>query len=259
MQERKEIQYLKAARDAISSGQIRDAMSLYAMAFEENPENHEAKYFSKFADFVDNFGTSGDVKYPFLYTLNSLEYAIKYVSEYDCSDYEKSVVITTVISTYNIIFQYIVEAYNILGVDLIDDYIIGLYWLGSYINDDFQGNDDLMAFAADPWEKAIELHQEYGCKYEKYKVEAYAKKLKKIKPEYVVPEKTLENVRERKAREEAEKAEQRAHEEAAKAEQKAREEAAKAEQAQKDKMKLILIAAIFAAVVIIGGLFPYLF
>ena len=242
MQETKEIRYLRAARGAISSGELKDAMSLYAMAFEENPENPEAKYFCEFTNFIDGFGTSEDVRYPFLYVINSLEYAVKYVAEFDCSNYEKSVVITMITSTYNILFDYLLKANDILGVDLIDDFIIGLYWLGSYINDDFQEISDIMEFAAEPWEKAIELHLKYGCNHANYKIEDYAEKLKKIKPEYVVPEKPLETIREQKAREEAEKkakkeaeakaraqmeAEEKAREEAERAEQKAHEDAEK--------------------------------
>ena len=166
-------------------------MSLYRIAFNENPENPEAKYFCKFTDFVDGFGTSEDVRYPFLYVICSLEDAIKYVATFDCSDYEKSLVITTITSTYDILFKYLLEAINLFEVDLIDEYIVGLYWLGSYIYDDFQENSDLMAFAADPWKKAIELHQECGCKHENYKIEDYVEKLKKIEPEYTVPEKSM--------------------------------------------------------------------
>ena len=223
----KEIQYLRAARGSISSGKIKDAMTLYEAALNENPNNPEAKYFCNFTNFVDGFGTSEDVKYPFLYVINSLEYAVKYVAEFDCSDYEKSVVITTIISTYNILFKYLLKANDLFGVDLIDDYIIGLYWLGSYINDDFQENSDFTSFAADPWKKAIELHQEYGCKHENYKVEDYAEKLKMIEPEYTMPVKPAENARERKAREEAERAEIKAREASERTEQKTHEDAEK--------------------------------
>ena len=258
MQETKEIQYLRAARGAISSGELKDAMSLYAMALEENPENPEAKYFCEFTNFIDGFGTSEDVRYPFLCVINSLEYAVKYVAEFDCSNYEKSVVITMITSTYNILFDYLLKANNILGVDLIDDFIIGLYWLGSYINDDFQEINDIMEFAAEPWEKAIELHLKYGCKHANYKVEDYAGKLKKIKPEYVVPKKPLETIREQKAREETEiKAKKEAEAKAQKeAETKARKEAEMKAQKEKEKKQLIIIMAILGAVIFLGGVLP---
>ena len=301
-EETREIQFLRAARGAISAGEIKEAMSLYEMAFNEDSENPEAKYFYHFNDFINCFERGEELKYPILYLINSLEFAVKYIAEFDCSNYEKSVVITTMISTYNIVFDYVVEAYNILGVDLIDDYIIGLYWLGSYIKRDFEEEPDFVEFAVGPWERAIELHQEYGCKHENYKVEDCAEELKKIKPHYVIPAKPDENARERitrekaeqekqrareeaeraekkareeaeraekKAREEAERAEKKAREEAERAEKKAREEAERAEkkareeadakaQKEKEKIQLIIIAAVLVAVVVVGGLLPYL-
>ena len=236
-EETREIQLLRAARGAISSGEIAKAISIYEMAFEENPENPEAKYFYHFNGFINSFSGREELKYPFLYLINSLEYAVKYVAEFDCTDYEKGIVIATIKSTYNVVFNYLVNAYDIFGVDLMDEYIIGLYWLGSYIKNDFKEKSEFWEFAVEPWEKAIELHQEYGFNDEYYRVEDYAQKLREIKPEYVIPTKPAENIREKKAREKAEQAEQKALEEREKAEKKARKEAEIAEKRAREEAK----------------------
>ena len=269
-EETREIHFLRAAREAMSSGEIKDAISMYEIAFYENSENPEAKYFYHFNKFANSFIKGEELEYPFLYLINSLEFAVKYVADFDCSDHEKSIVITNMTATYSIIFDYIVEAYETLGIDLIDDYIMGLYWLGSYIKNDFKEKPNFIDFAIEPWEKAIELHQKYGCKHENYKVENYAEELKKINPDYIIPDKPIENAREKWNRENAELVAQRAkdkaqqkialeQEEAKKAEAKAKREAEERAKKEKEKIQLIIIAAIIAVIVILGGILPYFF
>ena len=97
------------------------------------------------------------------------------------------------------------------------------------------------------WKKAIELHQNYGCAHQNYNVEEYANEIKKIDPNYIIPEKTEENIREKKAREEAEAKERKDREQA---EAKARKE--------KEKKKRYIIGVIIAAAVILIAVLPNL-
>lgn len=230
--ETKEIEYLRAARGAMISGKLDDALLCYRMALSENPENPEAKYFCRYNDFEEGL-KKGEVKNPFIYLITSLQGAVEYVAKFDCSNYEKCVVINAIVASYKNIPEYIILAYEHLSIDLIEECILSCYWLGTYITENFQGNQEFEKYAIEPWEKAIELHQLYGVKAENYKVEDYAGKLKILNPDYIIPEKPLENMREKKAREEAEEAEKKAKIEAERAEKKARERAEEAEKRAK--------------------------
>ena len=213
LEETREIQYLKLARESIGNGKINDAERYYKAALSENSENPEAKYFNNFYNFMESFNKC-DIKDPFVDLMLSLDEAVKYVAEGHWTDREKSIVITTMKSTYMIIPDYIIEAYINFSVDLIEDCIMSLYWLGSYIKTYFKEEHYYMEIAIEPWKKAIELHQEYGCTYENYKIEEYAKEINKIDPEYIIPERPVENLHEKKAREDAEKAEKKTGEDA---------------------------------------------
>ena len=165
---------------------------------------------------------------------------MKYIAEGGWTEREQSIGIVAMKSLYMCIPDYIISAYNHLSIDLIDNCIVSLYWFGTYIKTYFNEDDYYMEMAIELWKKAIQLHQEYGCSYENYKVENYVTEIKKIEKEYIAPEKPTENVREKNARKKAEKAQE------------------EAKKAKKDKITLIIILAILAAVIIIGGLLPYI-
>lgn len=228
-QETKDIQYLILAREKFSKAELDDARACYEIAFSENPENPEAKYFHNFYSFIENY-KNGDIEHLFEVLVNSLEGIIKYVAEGDLTSYERSTVIFAINVTYLHIPSYIIAASNNTSSDLMSDCIVSLYWLGSYIQKYFNEDSYYMERAIEPWKKAIELQQEYGCKLEDYKAEDYVEKIKKIDPQYIMPENALEK--------------------------KAIAEAEKKKKQKKDLISLIIAAAIFLAIVIVGGVLP---
>ena len=202
--ETKELKYLWIARESFAQSNLSDTKEYYELTYAENPENPEAKYFHHFYDFMKKF-KEGDIEWPFKFMVNSLQDAVEYASNDEWTGREKSTAILAITTTFGCIPQYITFAYENWNVDFLDICICGLYWLGSYIKTFCKEEQYYMEMAIEPWKKAVDLHLLYGCSHENYKIEEYVAEIQKYDPEYVMPEKPVENAREKKAREEAEK------------------------------------------------------
>ncbi len=185
---------LNEARAYLSNGEEAEAMGCYAVVAAENPENPEAKFFTHYTDYVDYISDQqsdrSKLKLISINLINSLENAVKYVSEADCSKKEKLTVISQIVENYTSLPGFFIDCRISPIGETIESGVLSLYWLGSYIKNDFNEDPEAMKLAIIPWKEAVKQQQKwYAYKYEGYKAEDYVAQIQKVDPAYTMPQK----------------------------------------------------------------------
>ena len=189
-----ELEKLQEARAYLIAGKQAEALGCYAVVATVNPENPEAKFFIHYIDYVDfvndQNAENSKLKLISLRLINSLEHAVKYVSEADCSKKEKLGVISQIVDDYTSIPGFVIGMRISPIEETIQSGVLSLYWLGSYIKNDFNEDPEAMKLAIIPWKEAVKQQQKwYAYKYEGYKAEDYAAQIQKVDPAYTMPKK----------------------------------------------------------------------
>lgn len=185
---------LNEARAYLSKGEEAEAMGCYAVVATVNPDNPEAKFFTCYMDYVDfvtdEHSDTSKLKLIALNLINSLENAVKYVAEADCSKKEKLTVISQIVEDYTSIPAFVIGMRISPIAETIQSGVLSLYWLGSYIKNDFNEDPEAMKLAIIPWKEAVKQQQKwYAYKYEGYKAEDYVAQIQKVDPAYTMPQK----------------------------------------------------------------------
>lgn len=181
---------LALARECFRKGDDSEGIGYYAVVHAENPENAEANYFCGYADYVSSVSKKSGVKDAVVSLMNSLENAIKYVAESEGTKSEKLAVVRAIVDTYTPITNYITSARISTTKDTIEYGVLSLYWLGMYIENNFDSDSEAMKLAIIPWKEGVLLQQKfYAYKYEGVKAEDYVAKIQKVDPTYTIPKK----------------------------------------------------------------------
>jgi len=185
-----EVQKLNEARAYLCTGNDAEAVGCYAVVAAENPENPEAKFFTCYLDYLDSKEDASKRKMAMIKLINSLEDAVKCVAEADCTREEKLAVIKTIAELYTPVPGYMITVQLAPIAETIEDGVLSLYWLGSYIKNDFNEDPEAMKLAIIPWQEGVKLQQKfYAYKYEGNKAEDYAAQIQKVDPAYTMPKK----------------------------------------------------------------------
>ena len=143
-----------------------------------------------YMDYMDSIQDASKRKMAVLKLINSLECAVKYVAEADCSKKEKLAVIKEIVDLYTPVPNYAITMRISPIGETIEAVVLSLYWLGSYIKNDFHSDPEAMALAIVPWKEGVKLQQKwYSYKYEGKKAEDYVAEIQKIDPAYTMPKK----------------------------------------------------------------------
>ena len=184
------IKNLNLARVCYKEGKETDALAYYALVMDEEPENAQANYFCRYFDFQESIEKKEGVKDSLLFLINSLEKAIKYVADDGCSKGEKMAVVKAIVNTYTPVTDFVISSRISTSKDTIENGVLSLYWLGSYIKNNFNSDSDAMELAIIPWKEAVKLQQKfYAYKYEGYKAENYVAEIQKVDPSFTIPKK----------------------------------------------------------------------
>ena len=185
-----EFQKLNEARAHLCAGNDAEAVGCYVVVAAENPENPEAKFFAYYMDFLDSKEDASKRKMAMIKLINSLEDAVKCVAEADCTKEEKLAVIKAIAELYTPVPGYMITVRLNPIAETIENGVLSLYWLGSYIKKDFKADKEAMKLAIIPWKEGVKLQQQfYSYKYEGNKAEDYAAEIQKIDPSYTIPKK----------------------------------------------------------------------
>lgn len=182
---------LNEARARLCNGEVTgETVGCYAVVAAENPENPEAKFFMCYMDYMDSIEDASKRKMAVLNLMNSLENAVKYVAEADCTKEEKLAVIKGIVDLYTPVPDHTITMRISPIGETIEAAVLSLYWLGSYIKNDFNADPEAMKLAIIPWKEGVKLQQKwYAYKYEGYKAEDYVTEIQKVDPAYTMPQK----------------------------------------------------------------------
>lgn len=186
-----EREHLNKARAHLCKDQDGKAMGCYAVVAEVNPDNPEAKFFMGYMDYLESIEQdSAKRKLAVNKLINTLEGAVKYVAAADCSMEEKLAVVKWIVELYTPVPRSAITMRISPIGETIESTVLSLYWLGSYIEKEFQANPKAMKLAIIPWKEAVKQHQKwYAYKYNGIKPEDYVAKIQKVDPAYTMPQK----------------------------------------------------------------------
>lgn len=182
---------LNEARANLCRGMEAEAVGCYAVVNAENPENGEAKFFMCFLDYMEAADQdAAALKTAGWALINSLENAVKEVANADCSKEEKLAVVGKIVELFTPVPGHLIMRRLAPIGETIETSVLGLYWLGSYIKNDFKSDPDAMKLAIIPWKEAVKQHQKwYAYKYAGNKAEDYVAEIQRIDPTYTMPKK----------------------------------------------------------------------
>lgn len=181
---------LTLAREYFRKGEDSEGIGYYAVVLAENPKNAEAIYFTNYAELVHSVTDRKGIEDAYIAVINSLEQAIKYVANSAISMAEKLAIVKAIVETHTPIVPIVISSRSMASKDAIENGVLSLYWLGSYIKNDFNSDPAAMKLAIVPWKEAVKQHQKfYSYKYEGYKAEDYVAEIQKVDPAYTIPKK----------------------------------------------------------------------
>lgn len=200
-----ESKYLRLARQARAEDNSEDAKNYYGKVREEDPENGEAKFFYAYFSLYE--GTNGELPTRFANLFKVVNGAVRMIKESNEDESEKLKILSDIVNAITPevwaenkymnsknhetkVGDKFVQVFS--GSDIVAACKIGMFGLrdlGDEIIKQFGDNPEVQKIAIIPWKEYIALSQKWYSYAIKGEPEAYAEKVKKIDPSYVMPEK----------------------------------------------------------------------